>query len=341
MKRKILFIGPLPDPKGGVSIHIFRLGDMISPFADVRYIDESSVRKEEYFNVRSLRLFAYIKLILWADIVHIHSAINVFRILHICISKLLFKKVVITLHYTPVNQNLFFLRSLLNLCDKVVLVNKEAVAMLHLKKKPYVKEAFIPPSAKEDKVLPVSAENWIRDKKEKGYFIISANAWHLDIINNVDLYGLDMCVSAIKEFKNRLQKKVALVFTISYVTDSDTYYFDTIKHIKELEVEDEVLITTENVSFIKVIELSDIVLRPTNIDGDALTVRESLYLGVPVIASDVVARPEGTILFETRSQRDFFEKLDTTLGNIERIKESLSYPLTENYISFYKNLYEI
>jgi glycosyltransferase involved in cell wall biosynthesis len=39
-----------------------------------------------------------------------------------------------------------------------------------------------------------------------------------------------------------------------------------------------------------------IYLRPTRIDGDAVSIREALTLGIPVAASDVVHRPQGTRL---------------------------------------------
>lgn len=41
----------------------------------------------------------------------------------------------------------------------------------------------------------------------------------------------------------------------------------------------------------------DVFIRPTTHDGDALSVREALALGVPCVASDVCARPEGVYVF--------------------------------------------
>jgi glycogen synthase len=43
----------------------------------------------------------------------------------------------------------------------------------------------------------------------------------------------------------------------------------------------------------------DVFIRPTTHDGDAISVREALTLGVPCVASDVCARPEGTYLFRS------------------------------------------
>jgi len=69
------------------------------------------------------------------------------------------------------------------------------------------------------------------------------------------------------------------------------------------------LLLNENLSFVRLIEKSDIVLRPTNTDGDALTIREALYLNKTIIASDVVNRPSGTILFKSRDTNDLKMKI--------------------------------
>ncbi len=42
----------------------------------------------------------------------------------------------------------------------------------------------------------------------------------------------------------------------------------------------------------------DVFVRPTRADGDSISVREALALGVPVVASDVAQRPQGTLLFK-------------------------------------------
>ena len=47
---------------------------------------------------------------------------------------------------------------------------------------------------------------------------------------------------------------------------------------------------------LRVMELADLLLRPTHYDGDAVSVRESLFLGTRVIATDNGMRPPGVIL---------------------------------------------
>jgi glycosyltransferase involved in cell wall biosynthesis len=52
---------------------------------------------------------------------------------------------------------------------------------------------------------------------------------------------------------------------------------------------------------LQAMQSSDIMLRTTWYDGDAISVREALQLGVPVIASDNGMRPEGTHLIPARN----------------------------------------
>ncbi|MFN7135061.1 MAG: glycosyltransferase, partial [Myxococcales bacterium] len=59
---------------------------------------------------------------------------------------------------------------------------------------------------------------------------------------------------------------------------------------------------------------SDVFVRPTYADGDALSVREALSLGRPVVASAVGFRPEGTTLFRTGDALDLAEKVERALG---------------------------
>ncbi len=58
---------------------------------------------------------------------------------------------------------------------------------------------------------------------------------------------------------------------------------------------------------------SDVFVRATLEDGDAVSVREALSLGVPVVASDVGARPPGTLLFKVGDMEDLIEKIEAAL----------------------------
>jgi glycosyltransferase involved in cell wall biosynthesis len=61
---------------------------------------------------------------------------------------------------------------------------------------------------------------------------------------------------------------------------------------------------------------ADVTVRATNTDGNSLAVLEALWLGVPVVASDCVERPAGSVLFRTRDASDLAHKLESVLSDL-------------------------
>jgi len=137
--------------------------------------------------------------------------------------------------------------------------------------------------------------------------LIAANGkvdWH----GGIDLYGLDHLV----EMLGRLRKvHPQLGLTVSFwdhLPVDEPRLAALHARAAELGVRDDVLFHTEPRPFVPILSKADLFIRPTSTDGDANSVREALYLGVPTIASDVVARPPGTILFRTRDVDDLVAK---------------------------------
>src|SRR5262249_36853387 len=63
------------------------------------------------------------------------------------------------------------------------------------------------------------------------------------------------------------------------------------------------------------VDACDLFVRPTRADGDALSVREALALGRPVVASDVGQRPPGALTFPAGDARAAAETIFRALGN--------------------------
>lgn len=59
---------------------------------------------------------------------------------------------------------------------------------------------------------------------------------------------------------------------------------------------------------------SDVFVRPTLQDGDSISVREALSLGVPVVASRVGTRPDGVVLFRPGDAEDLASKVEEALA---------------------------
>lgn len=335
-KKILLFIGPIPLPKGGVSVHIQRLSTLMSDFFQIIYIDESRKKKEEYFNLRSINIVKYLSLLAKTDIVHIHSGPKTLRIFHIICAKLLHKNIVVTLHNSrQFKNNIYFKieKEILKcMVDKLILVNADLVKIFNIDKC-ILQHAFIPPLFNFDEKLPKNLIEIVNQGKDLNKTIIVANAWQLENYNNKDLYGLDLCVKLI-EMLRKDDKKVLLIFNVSTLEKYSEKFIYYLNIIKEKELESDFKLLNLDISFVKLIELSDLVLRPTLTDGDALTIRETIYLNKPVIASDVVERPKGTITFKTGNIKDLYEKTLSMLGKNSNYMEQ-----DNNSIHYYKNLY--
>lgn len=142
--------------------------------------------------------------------------------------------------------------------------------------------------------------------------IFCVYAYKLSYYEGKDLYGLDMSVMLLKNLRDR-GWNVGLVMLLPDV--SDTIFHEKLcAKISEYGLEDYVVrIETPLPDASVLYRAADIYLRPSNIDGDAFSVREALYVGTPVIASDAVVRPEECMLFRSRSDGDLLEKAERML----------------------------
>jgi len=335
----LLLIGPLPEPKGGISIHIQRLGRLLENDFNVRYVDESREIKPGLYNIRSKKLSPYLQLIRSADIVHIQSSPTVLRCFHLLIAKLLFRKrVLITIHsiWRKSASEIQLIKLVLKLADKVITVNSDISEKLGLVNS-VVQPAFIPPVLDSEPDLPEMVEKWLEKQKTQSRKIITANAFRIELHEGKDLYGIDLCIEMMRRLVHDKGLQISLVFIISSLDQAGSRLEEYLQRIKEWKLEDHVLLTCTSLSFVRLINQSDIVLRPTCTDGDALTVRESLYLNKPVIASDVVVRPAGTILFKNRNLSDLCARVISLINDRGQTHNAIKQG--NNYRVFYKNLY--
>lgn len=67
-----------------------------------------------------------------------------------------------------------------------------------------------------------------------------------------------------------------------------------------------------------VMKHSDVFIRPTLADGDAISVREALVLGVRCVASDAARRPEGVFTYRTGSAAALADAVERALGEAAR-----------------------
>jgi glycosyltransferase involved in cell wall biosynthesis len=73
-----------------------------------------------------------------------------------------------------------------------------------------------------------------------------------------------------------------------------------------------------------------IFVRPSLSDGDAVSIREALAAGVPVVASDVVERPAGTAIFRTAHMEALCDAVEAVLADRSNGHEHARAPQTQD-----------
>lgn len=312
--KRLLEIGPYCEI-GGVSIHIRRLVHLLSKDFKVDIIDESKIKFSDgkIFNLRSKNLLTYLKLIYSSDIVHIHTAMNWLRFVHVVISKLFFKKVVVTIHsimHIENKKHNLLLKISLKLSNNIIYVNEKIKQELG-QSKGKIMPAFLPPIMKNEEDLPEEITRLlIKNNKKK---IVVSNAYRLDWYNGSDLYGFDLLLE-VADIAKTNKDNVLIILIISSINHDDPLLVKYNDFIRSRKLENNIIIIPYSISFVKLILKSDMVIRATNTDGDALTIREGLFFNKPVIASNVVQRPKGTILFSNRDRNDLYAKIVENLN---------------------------
>ena len=307
--KKILLIGTIPPPIGGVSMHIQRFVDCYENHEDF-YLDVLDLKKQKlYRENRSVSFFEIIKVIKSASIVHLHLSSNL-KLIIALFSKMLGKKVVYTHHNIRINSKIFF-RLLMLFTDKLILVNDMNIDQNIKKKYDYSLIPAFLPSVDETK-LPMTLEKELNNFK----YIISTNCFEMTFIDGKDLYGFDLCVDSFSKLVDSEVVKDTLLVLVDPSGTSKLYVENLLSNFK-INNNCKILFVGYHINFNALIEKSTVVLRATRSDGDSLTVREALYMNVPIIASDVTVRPLGTICFRNEDNNDLSKAIYNVLINNE------------------------
>jgi glycosyltransferase involved in cell wall biosynthesis len=106
-------------------------------------------------------------------------------------------------------------------------------------------------------------------------------------------YGFDLLVTALTRF-SRLHPSFGCM-----VIGSGEQRAEAEDRIREAGLTENILLLGDvnHERCLALLSRCDVFLRPTLADGDSLSLREALSLGIPAVASDVGTRPAGTIVF--------------------------------------------
>ena len=331
---KIAILGIFPPPIGGISIYIKRFYFFLNEkgISYILYNSGEYVNKEKNIIHVSFKRKLFELIFDRTDIIHSNEIGIKSRIL-IPLFRLFNKKVILTIHgYSFKNQinklkgikkALFIFQ--MKLYNNIIAVNPNIKDLLIKnginKSKISVIPAFIPPTSEETDINQLP--NFFNKVRKKHKFIITANAFKISFYNNQDLYGIDLSIELMKKLVDNGHKDIGFIYVIADIGDYE-YYKKMQNLVKEYNIENYFRFYTKHVAYPAMINMCDLFIRPTNTDGDALSVREALTLEIPAIASDVCKRPEGTILFKNRDIDDLYNKTKYVIDNYDEFKQQIA-----------------
>lgn len=351
-KFDIKELGFIPPIYGGVSVSIARLinklnadGFIVGGFYTPENQDPKIIHSELYepeLNMSTKKIIFCLPkcLRILAPYKILHSHYSLENMIYIwCFLHFLHKKIVITVHNSMVQRfyqecdfiNRIFLKLVAKSPDVTwIAVSEQAKKeMLELpvyfKNEIHVIPAYIPNEDVEICLLPSNLQDYI-NKHEKN-IVFYGHSFMLH--EGRDVYGFGDALKLYAEILKTADSSTGLVLCLS-----DDKEIDKIEELHRkavlLNIDSQIywqIGALDNMNALW--KVADIYIRPTCTDGDSLAVRESLDMGIQVVASDACARPNKTIVYKLGDMADFYNKVKNALA-IRRM------PVTPDYSNYQK-----
>ena len=336
-RHEVVLIGPFPPPYGGISVHLNRLISYLkqTKFNYILYntFSESECEKS-VISVRKNRLLWYIKFAFFhrSQIVHLHSPNWIARLIFAIMARLRSGKYIISIQGRSISEaskNSFSTRGrltvwMLKQMDTIIACNdeikKECINRIGISKdKVHMVPAYIPPLPSDLKKPPANILDFIQSHSP----VICATGWIGQKFNGDDIYGIDMLISLIDRLLPDFPG-IGLILSVNGGESADAIN-QTIANAKSL-VGDHIAFVTEQLDdIVGLYQECDLFCRPTNTDGDAVSIREAIHVGTPVVASDAAPRPVPCILFKSRDIVQFENVVRQVLGNLDFYRKKTTF----------------
>lgn len=309
---RVVAVGPLPPPPGGVASSLQSLVDATEQRND---IEVTVIRWKQMWRLILMR----------PDVLHLHFSMPIKRLMGTLLGRLLGAKVAHTVHSNNFSFSSWANRLAARLAQGMILLNTDIMQRFRDHKvancvmmtpilaleKPKLTDAFDP-----------NLEEFLNQQSNKIGVVYTHDKREVE---GYDIYG----VNFVSDLLPRLND---LGWSVIFL---DPFAFYTRDEVIPAECTNAFL-QSSHVDFNRLLARSDAYLRPTATDGNSVAVLEALAAGVPVIASDVVPRPDGAKLFKFRDSTDFLAKLSA-----DHIAPSNTPKLTSanDYVDFLHSLW--
>lgn len=317
----LAIIGSFPPPNGGVATHVQRLLPLLRArnisFRVYNAVSESA-SPPDVVTVASWRRRWLIQFLCTCK----EKAILILsdRIGVLCFSLILGclrgKRVAVRLRNSKLIDNIasggwraWLSKNVIRRMDLVICVNRELLRLtLELgtpEDRVILAPGFLPPTdrCRDRNLVDRTVWEFLAGKSP----ILAANGkvgWYKD----TDLYGLDLLIELVARLKHDFPKIGLIVCFWDHAPEDDVRLRELNKKAADVGLEKSVFLNTASGVFLPVLAMSNVFIRPTATDGDANSVREALAMRIPVVASDVVNRPDGCLVHRNRDLDSLVEK---------------------------------
>ncbi len=343
---RVILLGSLPPPIGGVSTHLERLVAFLKN-KNIQFLvfdlanngNRVELSSRNYVSLHKEPFRALYEIVKpGPKVLHcpLPDKISLGKYRLILFMRLLGIKITVTFVASPeqtILNSAVDVKQIMNIVkisSHVISVNKSFRDFLIDKQvkpdKISIIQAFIPVDNEyfERFKIPEDASDFCKSKKR----IILTYAYGPVLHNGVDLYGLDLFIDMAKELRS-IDADLGFVVIIPQITEKENFNCH-MNQIKKYDLESSFYFAVgTDISFVSFLPYSNLFIRATNTDGDGTTLREALYFGIPSIASDVCNRAEGTILFENRNVNDLIAKVI----NVLKDNNESSFVINDNQVN--------
>ena len=335
-------MGAYPPPYGGVQIHITQLESFLESQGHSCFVinlgKNKSLRSSKLVSPKNSLRAAFHLLKKRDHICHLHfgGTFHVRLLLLALFANLIFyKRCAITVHSgglsvwgLPENP---LRRALLHIsfspCRAIICVNSKI--------RDYFKGLGMKPE-RLNIISPFAFENKLnRDllPKELACFVESRKP----LICNIGLlepeYDLDLLLRVFSKFVKGKQEAGLVMI------GSGSLHNRIMQKIIELELQEKVLLTGDMSHDItlKILALSDCYVRASLYDGDCLSLREAIHLGIPAIATETGMRPKEAILFPIGDEETLLKRM-IEVTSFNCVRKKISLPDEISYLDYVERI---
>ncbi|MGD9991823.1 MAG: glycosyltransferase [Salinivirgaceae bacterium] len=315
--KRIAIIGPYPPPYGGISVHIERMLSRL-PKENIHFFNTNKTASKG-IPFYSIWIYIYVVYFLVAryKVIHYHSTSKKIRFLLSLVS--FFKRnVFFHLHgasfLDTINEATFMAKKIKSLipCTNFIASNENIFHSLSElnPRSIYLYDAFIPPTFNQND-LDLFTEAF---ELPSSQYIVCMVGW-FSKYKQEDLYGFDITLDVLYSLINKYDLDISLIASVNGVNDKALY--DSFLHKRAaLNLTNRfILIESKPKEIYPLFLYSHLFIRPTNTDGNSVSVKEALWFETPIIASDAVPRPKEAYLFKNRDADDLAEKIMYVIKN--------------------------